>query len=171
MYRFQHICDVDTHAHTCTHPSVRPSVRLASVLAARLGFSHIRAVTCAYTCVYVRYMHPTCIQHIRYTSMHIVESESLYRLHKETKKKHGWIFSFRAHYALRTLTMYIRARPSVRPSCLLVHPSLGMFTVCEEALAIICTEVVQDSNGTCFPVFYRGAEFHILWKQMPLVGF
>jgi len=71
-----------------------------------------------------------------------VESEIDSRLHNETKKKHGGLFTYRAHYALRALAMYAYAPPSVRPSRSLLHPSLGMFTVCEESHAIWSTKVV-----------------------------
>jgi hypothetical protein len=50
------------------------------------------------------------------------------------KKKHGGPIAYRALCVLRTLTMYVHAPPSVRPSLffLLLHPIFRVLTVCDE---------------------------------------
>ena len=129
-YGSQHICDVDTHMHLPVRPSVRPScVRFSSPS----RVSVYTRVTCVIVREYVRYVRFTCGHRAWLELLSFVESEIDSRLHNETKKKHGGLFTYRAHYALCTLAMYAYAPPSVRPSRLLLHPCLGMFTVCKEA--------------------------------------
>jgi hypothetical protein len=50
------------------------------------------------------------------------------------KEKHGGPIAYRALCVLRTLTMYVRAPPSVRPSLffLLLHPIFCMLAICYE---------------------------------------
>ena len=161
-----------THMHTHAHtsPSVRPSV-LLPFWPPVLGFHiyvRLRAQIRAFTCG-TRTMHSSAT-----SGTHRCILWSLHQLSDSTKRQRkstvGYSPSVLTMHCVRSLCTYAPVRPSARPVYWCIQVS-----ACSQCAKKRFRSSVLKWFKTLMARASRsstgGAEFHILWQQMPLVGF